>query len=86
MLIAQDPNAYIDQKLEEFRRHFAGHNSGSAMENQSIFSPTIEQYQIPPGVKLPKVPNRYLGTTSPSEHLDNYVVHMSLNSDHDALK
>ena len=27
-----------------------------------------------------------LGTTSPSEHLDNYAVHMALNPDHDALK
>ena len=37
-------------------------------------------------MKLPKVSNRYLGTTSPSEHLDNYDVYMSLNPDHDALK
>ena len=86
MLLAQDPNAYIDQKLEEFYRQFAGCNPGSVLENQSIFSPAIEKYQILPGMKLPKVPNRYLGPTSPSEHLDNYVVHMSLNPDHDTLK
>ncbi|KAL5558557.1 hypothetical protein UlMin_034768 [Ulmus minor] len=84
--MVKDPNAYIDQKLEEFRRQLVGHGPGSTMENHSIFSLAIEQYQIPAGVKLPKVPNRYLGTTSPSEHLDNYAVHMSLNPDHDALK
>ncbi|KAL5555505.1 hypothetical protein UlMin_037741 [Ulmus minor] len=84
--MALNPNAYIDQKLEEFRRQLVGQGPGSVVENQSIFSPAIEQYQIPAGVKLPKVPNRYLGITSPSEHLDNYAVHMSLNPDHDALK
>ena len=76
----------IDRKLEEFCRQFAGHNPGSTAENQSIFSPAIDQYQIPHGVKLPKIPSKYLGTTSPSEHLDNYVVHMALNPDHNALK
>ena len=54
VLLAQDLNAYIDQKLEEFRRQFAGYNLGSTVENQSIFNPAIEQYQIPPGVKLPR--------------------------------
>ena len=29
---------------------------------------------------------KYLETTSPSEHLDNYAIHMALNPDHDALK
>ena len=38
------------------------------------------------GVKLPKIPSKYLGTTSPSKHLDNYAVHMALNVDYDALK
>ena len=56
------------------------------MVNQSIFSLAIEQYEIPPGVKLPKMTNLYLGAFSPSKHLDNYVVHMALNPNHDALK
>ena len=56
------------------------------MVNQSIFSPTIEQYEIPPGVKLPKMKNLYLGTFSPSEHLDKYVMHMDVNPNHDAFK
>ena len=69
-----------------FRQQFAGHSPGSMAENQSIFSPTIDQYQIPLGVKLLKMVGKYLGTTSPSEHLDNYAVHMALNPNHDALK
>ena len=85
-LLAQDSTAYIDQKLEEFRWQFAGYNPGSTAENQSIFSPMIDQYQIPAGIKLPKIPKKYLGTTRPSEHLDNYDVHMALNPDHDTLK
>ena len=40
-LLAQDPNAYINQKLEEFRRQFVGHTPGSGVENQSIFNPAI---------------------------------------------
>ena len=55
-------------------------------ENQSIFSLAIDQYQIPPRVKLPKVSGKYLGMTSPFEHLFNYIVHMALNPDHDVLK
>ena len=54
--------------------------------NRSIFSPAIEQYEIPSGVKLPKMASLYLGMSSPSEHLDNYAVHMALNPNHDALK
>ena len=29
---------------------------------------------------------KYLGTTSPSAHLDNYAIHMALNPLHDTLK
>ena len=29
---------------------------------------------------------KYLGTTSPSELLKNYSIHMALNPDHDTLK
>ena len=54
--------------------------------NQSIFSPAIEQYEITLGVKIPKMTNLYLGASSPSEHLDNYTVHMDLNPNHDVLK
>ena len=54
--------------------------------NHSIFSPAIEQHVIPPGVKLPKIASLYLGTTIPSEHLDNYAVHMAPNLNHDVLK
>ena len=56
------------------------------MVNRSIFSPTIEQYEISPGVKSPKMASLYLGTSSPSEHLENYAVHMALNPNHDVLK
>ena len=63
-----------------------GLNPGVVVVNWSIFSPTIEQYEIPPGVKLPKMVSLYLGTSSPLEHLDNYAVHMALNPNHDALK
>ena len=86
VLLAQDPTAYIDWKLEEFHRQFARYNPRSTTENQSIFSPAIDQYQIPARVKLPKILGKYLGMTSPSEHLDNYAVYMALNPDHDALK
>ena len=54
--------------------------------NWSIFTPAIKQYEIPLGVKLPKMANLYMGTTSPSEHPDNYAMHVALNLNHDALK
>ena len=30
--------------------------------------------------------NLYLGTSSPSDHLENYALHMALNPNHDTLK
>ena len=53
--------------------------------NRSIFSPTIEQYVTSPRVKLPKMASLYLGTTSLSEHLDNYAMHMAFNPNRDVL-
>ena len=79
-------NAYIDRVLAEFRQQLTSLNPGAVVVNRSIFSPTIEQCEIPPGVKLPKMSNLYLGPSSLSEHLDNYVVHIVLNPNHDVLK
>ena len=81
-----NPNAYVNRVLAEFRQQLTGLNPGGVVVNRSIFSPAIKQYKIPWGVKLPKMANLYLGASSPSEHLDNYVVHMALNPNHDALK
>ena len=79
-------NAYVDQVLAEFRQQLRGLNLGAVVVNQSIFSPKIEQYEIPSGVKLPKMASLYLGASSLSDHLENYAVHMALNPNHDALK
>ena len=79
-------NAYVDQSLAEFHQQLTGLNHGTVTVNRLIFSLTIEQYEIPPGVKLPKMTNLYLGASSMYEHLDNYAVHMALNHNHDVLK
>ena len=72
--------------LAKFRQQLTGLNPGVVVLNRSIFSPAIKQYEIPLGVKLPKMASLYLGTSSPFEHLENYAVHMTLNPNHDALK
>lgn len=56
------------------------------MKSRSIFTPTIKEYIIPPGVKLPKMSGLYMGMTNLNEYLDSYSVHMALNPNHDALK
>ena len=79
-------NAYIDQRLEEFRPQLSGYFPEATVVNCSIFNQAIQQNVIPLGGKLPKMGSLYLGTTSLFEHLDNFVVHMALNPNHDVLK
>ena len=86
LVLTKNPNAYIDQKLAKFCQQLTRSFLEVIAMNCSIFSPAIEQYVIPSLVKLPKMESLYLGTTSPFEHLDNYVMHMALNPNHDALK
>ena len=82
----EDPVTYIDRKLAGFCQQLLRPLLRSIAEKRLIFSPTITQYQIPPEAKLLKLVHKYLGTTSPTEHLENYAVHMALNPDHDTLK
>ena len=81
-----NPNAYVDRMLAKFCQQLIGHISEAVVVNWSIFAPAIKQYEILVGVKLPKIANLYMGTTNPFEHLENYVMHIALNPNHDVLK
>ena len=68
ILLAQDPIAYIDEKLVEFCQQFMRSMPGNAAENRLIFSLAIDLYQIPSSVKLSKLFEKYLRTMSPSKN------------------
>ena len=55
LLLAKNPNAYIDQRLAEFRQQLTGSFPEVVAVNLSIFSSAIEEFVIPSGVKLPKM-------------------------------
>ena len=70
---AINSNTYVDWVLAVFYQQLTSQSPGTVVVSWSIFIQAIEEYEIPPVLNYPKMANLYLGTSNPSEHLDNYT-------------